>query len=120
VAESEDGWAWRVVAFHRRSECEISGAQGLAGVWAAGGIPGGDGWRASGMLDARKEDDAGGGGIAGRKTAWAGAGLQEGRRRGAGGWSGGTVRLVDALAPALRCSRDNKKISLIPSPSADC
>jgi hypothetical protein len=23
-----------------------------------------------------------------------------------GGWSGGTVRLVDALAPALRCSRD--------------
>jgi hypothetical protein len=51
----------------------------------AGGIPGGDGWRASGMLDAGKEDGAGGGGIAGRKTAWAGAGLQEGRRRGAGG-----------------------------------
>jgi hypothetical protein len=23
-----------------------------------------------------------------------------------GGWSGGTVRVVDALAPALRCSRD--------------
>jgi hypothetical protein len=46
------------------------------------------------MLDAGKEDGAVGGGIAGRKTA----------RR--GGWSGGTVRLVDALAPALRCSRD--------------
>jgi hypothetical protein len=43
------------------------------------------------------------------------AGCREGRRRGrerdcrkedgtGGGWSGGTVRLVDALAPALRCS----------------
>jgi hypothetical protein len=25
VAESEDGWAWRVVAFHSWSGCEISG-----------------------------------------------------------------------------------------------
>jgi hypothetical protein len=38
-------------------------------------------------------------------TARAGAGLPE--EDGAdGGWSGGTVRVVDALAPALRCSRD--------------
>jgi hypothetical protein len=45
-----------------------------------------------------------------------GAGCREGTTRagrdrreedGAGaGWSGGTVRVVDALAPALRCSRD--------------
>jgi hypothetical protein len=46
-----------------------------------------------------------------------GGGIREGKRRERGrdyrkedgaarGWSGGTVRLVDALAPALRCSRD--------------
>jgi hypothetical protein len=39
---------------------------------------------------AEKENgaDGGGGGIAGRKTAWAGARLQEGRRRGAGAGAG--------------------------------
>jgi hypothetical protein len=49
---------------------------------------------------------------------WRGRDCREGRRgRGrdcreedvavaGGGWSGGTVRVVDALAPALRCSRD--------------
>jgi hypothetical protein len=41
-------------------------------------------------------DGAGGGGIAGRKTARA-------RAR-----AGARVRVVDALAPALRCSRDLK------------
>jgi hypothetical protein len=47
-------------------------------------------------------------GDGGGDTTLAGAGLQGGNGAG-GGWSGGTVRVVDldALAPALRCSRDN-------------
>jgi hypothetical protein len=39
-------------------------------------------------------------------TARAGAGLQGGRDGAGGGWSRGTMRVVDALAPALRCSRE--------------
>jgi hypothetical protein len=53
------------------------------------------GWREGTALAGaglKGRDGTGGGGIAGRKTAR--------------GWSGGTVRVVDALAPALRCSRD--------------
>jgi hypothetical protein len=47
-------------------------------------------------------------GDGGGDTTLAGAGLQGGNGAG-GGWRGGTVRVVDldALAPALRCSRDN-------------
>jgi hypothetical protein len=48
-------------------------------------------------------DDAGGGGIAGKGRC--GRDCREDDGTG-GGWSGGTVRVVDALAPALRCSRD--------------
>jgi hypothetical protein len=61
-------------------------------------------------------DDASGGGMEGRDGAGGGGIAGKGRRgRGwdcreedgaGGGWSGGTVRVVDALAPALRCSRD--------------
>jgi hypothetical protein len=48
---------------------------------------------------------AGGGEIAGK--GWRGLGRDCREEDGAGGgWSGGTVRVVDALAPALRCSRD--------------
>jgi hypothetical protein len=43
--------------------------------------------------------------LKGKDDARAVAGLQGGRRRGRG-WSGGTVRVVDALAPVLRCSTD--------------
>jgi hypothetical protein len=62
---------------------------------------------------------AGGGGIAGKGRRWRGRDAGKGRRgrrrdsreedgAGAGGgWSGGTVRVVDALAPTLRCSRDS-------------
>jgi hypothetical protein len=58
------------------------------------GAGGGDRAGRGAVADGGGRGRGGGGGIGGRKTA----------RR--GGWSGGMVRLVDALAPALRCSRD--------------
>jgi hypothetical protein len=42
-----------------------------------------------------------------RLACWRGRDCREEDGAGAGGgWSGGTVRVVDALAPTLRCSRD--------------
>jgi hypothetical protein len=79
----------------------------------------GAGWREGTALPGaglQGRDGAGGGGMQGRGGAGGGGIAGKGRRgRGqdcreedgaGGGWSGGTVRVVDALAPALRCSRD--------------
>jgi hypothetical protein len=54
------------------------------------------------------KDGAGGGGIAGKRRRGRGQDCREEDGAG-GGWSGGTVRVVDALAPALRCSRDVRR-----------
>jgi hypothetical protein len=79
-----------------------------------------DGWVAYGSAgsprDARKKVGAVEGEMQGRRRGLAG-GMMHGRRHGrgrdcrkedgvGGGWSGGTVRSVDALARASRCSRD--------------
>jgi hypothetical protein len=82
------------------------------------------GWdgSAGSAWDAGKEVCAVEGGMQGRRRGLAGG--MQGRRRGRGrdcrkedsadgGWSGGTVRLVDALAPALRCSRDVRMFLLL-------
>jgi hypothetical protein len=76
------------------------------------------GWdgSAGSARDAVKEVGAVEGGMQGRRRGRA-RDCREGKRRergrdcrkedsAGGGWSGGTLTLVDALAPALRCSRD--------------
>jgi hypothetical protein len=60
-----------------RANARSQGHRGWRVRGLVGGIPGGDGWRASGMLDAGKEDGVGRGGIEGRKTARRG-GLERG------------------------------------------
>jgi hypothetical protein len=59
-------------------------------------------------------DDAGGGRIAGKGRRGRARGRDCREEDGAGGgWSGGTMRVVDALALALRFSRDYRRIIFI-------
>jgi hypothetical protein len=79
-AESEDGWAQRVVAFHRQSGCEISGHRGGCGRTggAQRGLSGGD----------AAADASGGRGDAGRGENRG----SEGARPGGGTVGGGRPR----------------------------
>jgi hypothetical protein len=88
VAEQRGGWHDGT----RRDD----GARGKDTAAVTGsGVADGSVWR--GLVD--------GGGIPGKGRRGRGRDRRE-EDGGGGGWRGGTVRVVDALAPALRCSRD--------------
>jgi hypothetical protein len=113
LLRSVDGHRWEVIGGAIRSPREGGGPDGGrgAGQRSRSASARGEGSRAAvadGFGVGRGKLGSGRGRLremGARTRRWRGRDCREEDGAG-GGWSGGTVRAVDALAPALRCSRD--------------